>query len=42
MRAMAHGAIDPTARVWIVTLGPDGKLAVELYAKRVAALKLAA
>ena len=30
------------ARVWTVTLGRDGKLAAELDAKRIAALKLAA
>jgi hypothetical protein len=34
--------IDRKARVWTVTLGRDGRLAAELDAKRVAALRLAA
>jgi hypothetical protein len=35
-------AIGPKARVWTVTLGPDGRLVAQLDAKRAASLKLAA
>jgi hypothetical protein len=34
--------IDRKARVWIVTLGPDGKLVAELDPRRIAKLRLAA
>jgi hypothetical protein len=40
--AMKHEPIDRKARVWTVTLGPDGKLRAETDPKRLAALKLAA
>jgi hypothetical protein len=32
-------SIDPKARVWIVTLGPDGKVRAELDRQRLAALQ---
>lgn len=42
MNPVTRDTIDRKARVWTVTLGRDGKLAAELDAKRIAALKLAA
>jgi hypothetical protein len=36
---MKHLNIDPKARVWTVTLGPDGKLREELDHERLAALR---
>lgn len=35
---MMHDNIDPKARVWTVTLGPDGKLRAQLDPQRLAAL----
>jgi hypothetical protein len=40
--AVIRDTIDPKARVWTVTIGPDGKLRAELDPKRAARLKLAA
>jgi hypothetical protein len=39
---MNTDTIDRKARVWTVTIGPEGKLVVELDARRAARLKLAA
>ena len=39
---MALETIDRKARVWTVTLGPDGKLRWELDPERAAKLKIAA
>jgi len=35
---MKHRNIDHKARVWTITLGPDGKLREELDPERLAAL----
>lgn len=39
MTAVKPDSIDPKARVWAVTIGPDGKLRAELDRERLAALR---
>ena len=35
---MKHELIDSSSRVWVVTLGPDGRLTEELDAQRLSGL----